>query len=84
MNSEKRSRVVCRLGLALAFCASLGVTSPRYLFAQSTTEGAIGGTVTDQTKAVVPGATVTAKNLGTTTRRPRPPPMRAATSRSSG
>ncbi len=32
---------------------------------QSTTEGAIGGTVTDQTKSVVPGATVTTKNSAT-------------------
>jgi hypothetical protein len=35
--------------------------------AQSQTEGAIGGTVMDQSKAVVPGATVTAKNGATNT-----------------
>jgi hypothetical protein len=57
--------MVCRVGLALTLLALVGVTSPRSLFAQSTTEGAIGGTVADQTKAVVPGATVTAKNLAT-------------------
>jgi hypothetical protein len=34
-------------------------------FAQSTTDGAIGGTVTDQSGAVVPGAGVSTKNLGT-------------------
>ena len=33
--------------------------------AQSTTDGAIGGTVTDQSGAVVPGAMVSARNLGT-------------------
>jgi carboxypeptidase family protein/TonB-dependent receptor-like protein len=33
--------------------------------AQSTTDGAIGGVVTDQSGAVVPGASVTAHNLGT-------------------
>jgi len=54
---------VRRVGLAVAFlviCAA-----PRSGFSQSTTEGAIGGTVTDQTKAVVPGATVTTKNSAT-------------------
>lgn len=35
------------------------------IFAQSTTDGAIGGTVTDPSGAVVPGAGVTATNLGT-------------------
>jgi len=34
-------------------------------FAQSTTNGAIGGTVTDQSGAVVPNAGVATKNLGT-------------------
>ena len=34
-------------------------------FAQSTTDGAIGGTVTDQSGAVVPNAAVSAKNLST-------------------
>jgi hypothetical protein len=34
-------------------------------FAQSTTDGAIGGLVTDQSGAVVPGANVGARNLGT-------------------
>ena len=33
--------------------------------AQSTTDGAIGGVVTDSSGGVVPGATVTARNLGT-------------------
>src|SRR5437870_10032821 len=33
--------------------------------AQSTTTGAIGGTVTNPNKEVVPGATVAVKNLGT-------------------
>ena len=34
-------------------------------FAQSTTDGAIGGTVTDQTGAVIPNATVKVTNTGT-------------------
>jgi hypothetical protein len=55
--------MACRVGLAFALLAALGVASPRQVWAQSTTEGAIGGTVMDQTKAVVPGATVTVKNL---------------------
>src|SRR5256712_13740648 len=33
--------------------------------AQSTTTGAIGGTVTNPNKEEIPGATVTVKNLGT-------------------
>jgi hypothetical protein len=35
------------------------------VFAQSATDGAIGGAVTDESGAVVPNATVTAHNLGT-------------------
>jgi outer membrane receptor protein involved in Fe transport len=34
-------------------------------FAQSTTDGAIGGLVTDPSGAVVPGASITVRNLGT-------------------
>ncbi|HEX8764661.1 MAG TPA: carboxypeptidase-like regulatory domain-containing protein, partial [Candidatus Acidoferrum sp.] len=45
--------------LVALFPSSLG------LFAQSTTDGAIGGTVTDTSGAAVPGAKVTVKNLGT-------------------
>ena len=41
----------------------LGVTA--WASAQSTTDGAIGGTVTDPSGAVVPGATVSALNVGT-------------------
>jgi len=46
---------VCLLTLALSAVA----------FAQSTTTGAIGGVVTNPNKEVVPGASVTVKNLGT-------------------
>jgi len=35
--------------------------------AQSTTAGAIGGSVADQSKAVIPGASVSVKNVGTNT-----------------
>ena len=44
--------------MALFLCTSGG-------FAQSTTDGAIGGTVTDASGAAVPGAKVTVKSLGT-------------------
>jgi outer membrane receptor protein involved in Fe transport len=46
---------VCLLTLGLSAVA----------FAQSTTTGAIGGVVTNPNKEVVPGASVTVKNLGT-------------------
>ena len=52
---------ICRTGLT----CTRDVNGSSARFAQSTTEGAIGGTVVDQSKAVVPGATVTAKNLAT-------------------
>ena len=45
----------------LAFVCAAG---PR-LLAQSTTAGAIGGLVADQSKASVPGATVTVRNVAT-------------------
>jgi Carboxypeptidase regulatory-like domain/TonB dependent receptor len=45
--------------LAASFLFALGT------LAQSTTDGAIGGVVTDSSGGVVPGATVTARNLGT-------------------
>ncbi|MGH9522703.1 MAG: TonB-dependent receptor domain-containing protein [Terriglobales bacterium] len=49
------------LAILLALFALSGAT----LLAQSTIDGAIGGTVTDQTHAVVPGATITVRNLST-------------------
>ena len=54
-----RAFVVSVVLLAALFASSLGS------FAQSTTDGAIGGTVTDTSGAAVPGAKVTVKNLGT-------------------
>lgn len=51
-------RVMALLMLAMSL---FGMTA----FAQSTTDGAIGGTVTDQSGAVIPNATVKATNLGT-------------------
>ena len=46
--------------------AVFGILPPtRDSQAQSTTDGAVGGTVTDQSGAVVPNASVAAKNLGT-------------------
>src|SRR5712691_3055232 len=51
------------LRYCLTFLAILLLASGA--FAQSTTDGAIGGLVTDQSGAVVPGANVTARNPGT-------------------
>ena len=50
-----------RLALAMLFCILL----PLAALAQSTTAGAIGGTVSDQHKAVVPNAKITVQNLET-------------------
>ena len=49
---------------ALGACVSLLCVCST-LSAQSITDGAIGGVVTDQTKAVVPGASITARNVAT-------------------
>lgn len=54
-----RAFVVSVVLLVALFASTLGS------FAQSTTDGAIGGTVTDTSGAAVPGAKVTVKNLGT-------------------
>lgn len=56
MHSNRVSRLVCLVALLLV--ASLG-------FAQSLAGGAIQGTVSDATGAVVPGATLVAKNQAT-------------------
>src|SRR3954469_23222565 len=53
-------RVACRAVLYVAILSTLRLSG----FAQLTT-GAITGTVTDQTGAAVPGATVTLKNTET-------------------
>ena len=57
-----------RLNFLTAILAVLFVVSfsPQAV-AQSNTQGAIGGTITDQTGAVVPGATVAARNPDTNT-----------------
>ncbi len=52
--------------LLVLFALVLGATA--WASAQSTTDGAIGGTVTDPSGAVVPGATVSALNVGTNTK----------------
>jgi hypothetical protein len=49
---------------AVLFAVLLLLTG-RIVFAQSTTEGAIGGLVVDQSKGVLPGVTVTARNMAT-------------------
>lgn len=60
---KRTSRWSFAVGLVLAILLSLAATPPAK--AQSTTDGAIGGTVTDQSGAVIPSARVTAHNLGT-------------------
>ena len=57
-----------RSGFLAAVCllvAAVFLAIAPGLRAQSTTDGAIGGTVTDQTGAVVPSAAVSSRNLGT-------------------
>src|SRR6266704_3068353 len=61
MRTSGMGTSIARFCLALMAIALLACGS----FAQSTTAGAIGGLVTDQTGAVVPGANVTSLNLGT-------------------
>ena len=53
------ARVSCAVAAVFALVCTF---SPR-LHAQSTTAGAIGGLVADQSKAAVPGATVTVRSL---------------------
>ena len=55
-----RQSVICLMILTLAVC--LGTVA---LNAQTSTQGAIAGTVLDPTGAVVPGAAVTIHNMGT-------------------
>ena len=62
-DQSRRSRVgACFISFALLAVLFLFASST---LAQSTTDGAIGGVVTDSSGAVVPGATVTAHNLAT-------------------
>src|SRR5713101_4483688 len=60
--SRKASRFFI-LAVFLVLCGMVLTISPAN--AQSTTDGAIGGTVTDQSGAVVPNAVATSTNLGT-------------------
>ncbi len=59
MTDSLRQRICLLLVLLLGTGLSVSV------FAQSTTEGGIGGVVVDQSKAVVPNAKVTVVNVGT-------------------
>src|SRR6266853_3243269 len=61
MRMSQIEKSVVRFGLALTVMVVLASGA----LAQSTTDGAIGVVVTDQSGAVVPGANVTALNLGT-------------------
>jgi hypothetical protein len=60
MNNASRSYLF-KLLLLLTACATFTLAA----FAQSTVDGAIAGTVTDQSKAVVAGAKVTVRNIDT-------------------
>jgi len=51
--------------LRFSFVALLVFAMSAIAFGQGTVTGAIGGTVTNPNKEVVPGASVTVKNLGT-------------------
>ena len=61
MRMSRIEKSVVRFCLALTVMVLLASGA----LAQSTTDGAIGVVVTDQSGAVVPGANVTALNLGT-------------------
>lgn len=61
MKTSKYSRCLSVVVLVMFFCILLPVAA----LAQSTTAGAIGGTVSDQSKARVPNAKITVQNLGT-------------------
>ena len=50
---------------ALCFCVAAVLCLGSQASAQSTTDGAIGGTVIDSSGSAVPKATVTLKNVGT-------------------
>ena len=61
MNKSGMSPSIVRFCLALLAIVFFSCAA----IAQSTTDGAIGGLVTDQSGAVVPGANVSSRNLGT-------------------
>src|SRR5579864_7660061 len=61
MRYAKWARLVCAIGLASVL--GLGVTT--VAFAQSPTDGAIGGLITDQSGGILPGVTVSARNVAT-------------------
>ena len=62
MKHLKRSRLI---GAMWAVCVMTFAMTAAPVFAQSTTDGAIGGLVSDQSKGSVPGAAVTVRNVDT-------------------
>lgn len=65
MRKSQMGNAIFRYCLASLLMLATMLILTSGLRAQSTTDGAIGGTVTDPSGAVVPGASVTATNLGT-------------------
>ena len=60
MKHVKWSRLVCAIGMAFIVLMNCPP-----LVAQSTTDGAIGGLVVDSSGGIIPGATVTTRNIAT-------------------
>ncbi len=60
MKCTTRSRFVCAIGAVMAVAL---LATP--VFSQSTTDGAIGGLVADQTGGSLPGVSITARNVAT-------------------
>jgi hypothetical protein len=59
-------RTICnRIGLLFLLCLPLVFFAPAILRAQTAVDAAIGGTVMDSSGAVVPGATVTVRDIAT-------------------
>ncbi len=64
-SARRSSALATRAARAACLVFALGLVLAASALAQSQTEGAIGGVVTDQTRAVMPGASVTVRNVAT-------------------
>src|SRR5436305_13604244 len=65
MRKNEIERLIIRTLAAFAVMLMALLVFSSDVLAQSTTDGAIGGVVTDPSEAIVPEANVTARNLGT-------------------